>query len=820
MYWSLKLRIAVAAALLTLLTTFLLGGVSYFYMRDQLLNSLERSMEESAHDLAEHIKDNLIVLKRSLSSLASNTLIGNAIVDDVGREVYLRSFLGDLRHINNIPITIAVTDFMGKPFAKNDEGSLVVGCGWLSEVVENGKDRSEIIVIDDISYFVFAEPVIFSNTGQPEGVLVFQFTLHALIELIKNDSFHREHNQHPLFGIQFHQIGSDAIFLKTGDPVPDGWIAVTYPVPGLGFIDVRDLAVTTYADPHNIEEQVNNLLWLYLIIALITMIFVVIASRMLAVRLTRQLSNLEQGTRNISFNSIGNSRLPVTGFDEVSRLGETFNHMLDGLESAYREQEKSQAKVENALMSMEQAREDADIANLAKTEFLANMSHELRTPLNAILGFSHLLERTCSQCPAQQQNLSIVIRSSEHLLSLINDVLDMSSIELGKMVLSEESIDLYRLIDDVIVLIYPKAEEKGLKLIVHRDENLKKYIKTDTRKTRQILLNLLANSVKYTDAGSVSLSVKTTPIDNERLNLSLVVEDTGRGIRPEDQKRIFDQFTQLPVGSRSYEGTGLGLSIVSRYLDLLNGEIEVGSHVGTGSRFSLTLPVLSGDQHGVEEPVQSRIVTGLESGQPEYRVLIIEDDEDNRTLFRKILEPVGFQVREASNGTDAVNIFTQWHPQLVLMDIKMPIMDGYEATRLIRDSSKGETCRIIVISANISEEGSSKIIEAGCDDYLRKPFRDTDLFTAIEKHLNLRFTYSDDDKQQSESIIEKLSSGLTGLPREWKQTFRVATMEGKLQDMEKLLDDITQSHSELAKAMKKMLVRYDMDGLLQMLDQQ
>ena len=357
-----------------------------------------------------------------------------------------------------------------------------------------------------------------------------------------------------------------------------------------------------------------------------------------------------------------------------------------------------------------EARRQAEAASEAKGAFLANMSHELRTPLNAILGFSQLMGRDLNLTADQLEYLGIINRSGEHLLSLINDVLEISKIEAGKMTVQERTYDLYRQLDGLEEIFGLRAQEKGLELTVSRDQNVPQQIVGDERKLGQVLSNLLSNAVKFTDVGSVALRVTARPAaqpsDSRRSSLHFEVEDTGPGIDPNDLPTIFDAFVQSETGRRAQGGTGLGLTISREFVSLMGGELTASSEVGQGSCFRFDVQVgltpLEGDTAHVT--ATRRRVVGLEADQPAWRLLVVDENEAARLLLVKLLEPIGFEVAEATNGQQAIEVWQRWQPHIILMDMRMPIMDGYEATRRIKATPQGRNTLIVAVSASAFEE--------------------------------------------------------------------------------------------------------------------
>ncbi|MCJ7738147.1 MAG: ATP-binding protein [Anaerolineae bacterium] len=393
-----------------------------------------------------------------------------------------------------------------------------------------------------------------------------------------------------------------------------------------------------------------------------------------------------------------------------------------------------------ANVRAKQAQEKAEAANQAKSVFLANMSHELRTPLNAILGFSNLMRNDPSGSEEQHRALAIIARSGEHLLGLINDVLDMAKIEAGQSAVENAVFDLHAMLQDTTDLMRQHAETKGLMLTLEMVEGLPREIVADESKLRHVILNLVGNAVKFTEQGGVTLHLASRPlVGSQRVTLVIEVEDSGVGIAAQDQQRIFEPFVQLSHKS-DQKRTGLGLSLTRQFVELMGGTIRVVSAPGKGSTFCVEVPVEPSEMSeiapfGAWEAQLRRLVPG----QPEYRILIVEDQEENRQLLRQLLVQTGFQVRVTENGADGVEAFHSWRPHFIWMDWRMPVMDGLEATRHIRTAEGGREVKIVAFSASVLKEEREQVLAAGTDDFVPKPIRFSSIYECMTKHLGVQF---------------------------------------------------------------------------------
>jgi CheY-like chemotaxis protein len=454
------------------------------------------------------------------------------------------------------------------------------------------------------------------------------------------------------------------------------------------------------------------------------------------------------------------------------------------------------------------------------------MSHELRTPLNAIIGFSELMRRDPGIPHEQLDNLEIIGRSGEHLLSLINDVLEFSKIEAGRIVLHQQNLDLHQLLLGLEEMFRLRAQQKGLSLEFKRGIDVPQYIRTDQNKLCQILINLLVNAVKFTETGGITLLVTSRKSgkcgQTGGCVVSFEVVDTGVGILPEEQGNIFDAFFQSGNQCSSQLGTGLGLSISQKFANLMGGVLVVNSEVGKGTRLAFDIPVELADGADIESSKLKRRVTALAAGQPVFRLLVVEDNENNRTLLVKLLQTVGFDVQEAINGQEAIEIWENWRPHLIWMDIRMPMMDGYEATRRIKEKSGGAETFIIALTASAFEEDRIKVLEHGCDDFVRKPFKENEIFEKMHQFLGVRYLYEDITpnilKAENADRAKLTPELMMELPAELRLEFKNAV---DVVDFEKTMEIIEKIHAQdetIADALTDLVTHYRFDRLQQLLE--
>jgi len=467
-------------------------------------------------------------------------------------------------------------------------------------------------------------------------------------------------------------------------------------------------------------------------------------------------------------------------------------------------------------LSLIAALSQAEAANRAKSAFLANMSHELRTPLNAIIGFSELVSRSEALGPEDRKNLEIIHRSGNHLLALINEILDFSKIEAGRVELTEEATDIRQLLDEIVILLKPRAEQAGLAL-VSRVEKLPAAVRVDATKLRQILLNLLGNAIKFTRQGSITLEAEGGPAGDRAARVELAVRDTGIGIAPEDQQRIFEPFTQV-VTHATASGTGLGLAITRRYLDMMGSDLTVESIPGAGSTFRFALDLPLADEPATA-PAAKGAVIGLAAADRGKRILIAEDDPDARRLLAQLLAPLGFAIAEAADGVDAIARAASFCPDLIIMDWRMPELDGLAAVRRIRASQGKNPLPILMCTANALEEQRCEAMAAGISGFLAKPVRQDDLYAALETHLRLCFRR----ESAEESGVAALAGSacdtmeIAALTDEMRRALREAVEELNTGKIGAVLARIESGHPRLARHVARMAENFRFQEILDLL---
>ncbi|MEA5471079.1 hybrid sensor histidine kinase/response regulator [Spirulina sp. 06S082] len=433
--------------------------------------------------------------------------------------------------------------------------------------------------------------------------------------------------------------------------------------------------------------------------------------------------------------------LDIENSDELEVLELSFNRMTQQLKSSF---ETLELRVKERTEELEKAKETADSANVAKSEFLANMSHELRTPLNGILGYTQILQRATNLTDKEQHGLLIIYQCGNHLLTLINDILDISKIEARKLELHPKNFHFPSFLQSVVEMCRIRAEKKGIEFEFHPPEGLPMGINSDEKRLRQVLINLLGNAVKFTDRGSVTLDVSFEPLDVSHSRLSFAIKDTGVGMTPEQLEKIFQPFEQVGESKHKAEGTGLGLSISTKIVEMMGGEIQVESQIGKGSIFKFTIDCPHAEDWLISSTLTKQgQITGYVGKK--RKILIIDDRWENRSVLVNLLEPIGFNVVEADNGKKGLEQAKIHEPDLIITDLKMPVMDGWEFLRQIRQNENEQLKHslVIVSSASVFEEDRQESLTVGGDDFLTKPVEAHSLYQMLEKYLDLDWIYEE-----------------------------------------------------------------------------
>lgn len=461
-----------------------------------------------------------------------------------------------------------------------------------------------------------------------------------------------------------------------------------------------------------------------------------------------------------------------------------------------------------AVQALRQSRAAAEAANKAKSIFLANMNHELRTPLHAILGFSQLMQRDPTLSKSQESNLEIINSSGIYLQGLINDVLEVSKIEAGRVSLSPVVFDIREMFQDIESLFEIRLNEKSLYFRTVIEDGLPRYMRGDEGKLRQALINLIGNAIKFTDEGGVELTVKYCATKEPELTVE--VKDTGAGISAEELKSLFQPFEQ-GISGISKGGSGLGLVISREYMELMQGELSVKSELGTGSRFTITCHLDEAESSAIQSLESKKRIIGLKGGFNSKTALVVEDNEINRRLLTQTLVTMGFKTSEAENGKVALEEFSHETPDVVLMDMRMPEMDGKTTIQHIRKMDSGKNIPIIIVTANIAEEKKDELLECGANDLLYKPFRESDLADVLKNSANVEFLYEENELIDGD---EGASEDIGKLPENIREELYQATTNGNIVELRNIVDKFENIEPGAAIVVRKLVNSYNYGRLL------
>ena len=579
----------------------------------------------------------------------------------------------------------------------------------------------------------------------------------------------------------------------------------------------------------DVDERMRVLSWRMVVISLLSFIVIGLIMYLVARRISSPLSGLAETASRIARGDLGlRAAAPDYSGYEIRQLAVNLDEMRSSLR---RQIENLDREVAERTRELQDAKDEAEKANTAKSEFLANMSHELRTPLNSILGFSQILAQGPDISQEHRETLEIIKRSGEDLLTLINDILDMSKIEAGRVTLTIDDFSPRKLVAEIMDMFRVPARDKGISLQHETGPEVPELIRTDKARLRQVLINLLGNAVKFTPAGSVNITVgKARDVDPDNdpglygALLTFEVTDTGVGIPKEQLDQVFDPFVQSPGRTSPLEGTGLGLAISRKFVELLGGELIAESQEGQGSRFSFTIPVEQAKGAERQTPAGLR-VSGLAPDEPLRRILLADDSRTSRLILRNLLAPLGHELQEAEDGGMALAMAREWRPHLIWMDKRMPVMNGFEVTAAIRTQEWGKDMTILCISASAFDVDEAEALAAGCDGFVRKPFKGEEIFAKMAEHMGMKFEF-EEEPEPLDSDVD--NNGQNGLERHEAKTRLAGIEPGLLREIRRASADfaydravtaverVRDADPELADALLALVRGYRFDLLQEM----